>query len=156
MVLNECVFFWKPPSVFSQWTPSMFVVDGLEYCCAEQYMMSEKAKLFGDYKTFDQIMSTSNPKKHKELGRKVSNFNAKVWDDCALDIVIKGNTHKFQQNHGMRQKLQLTGNKTLVEASPFDNIWGIGMSRRNKDICDTSKWGQNKLGNALMKVRDIL
>jgi ribA/ribD-fused uncharacterized protein len=156
MLSETNVFFWKPPSVFSQWTPSKFVIDNIEYCCAEQYMMSQKAKVFEDITILNQIMATSDPRKHRELGRKISNYNDKVWNNVSLYIVIEGNKYKFYQNPDMLKKLLQTENKTLVEASPFDKIWGIGMAQNNKNILDETKWGQNKLGIALMRVRELL
>lgn len=156
MGTKNYVFFWKPPNVFSQWTPSKFVVDGIEYCNAEQYMMAEKAKLFGDLPIFDEIMKTSDPKKIKSLGRKVRGYIEEEWFLKSLDIVINGNLHKFQQNPEMLQILLNTGTKKLVEASPYDNIWGIGIAYNDVNILDESKWGKNKLGIALMKVRELL
>ena len=150
------VFFWKPPCPFSQWTSSRFVIDNVEYCCAEQYMMSRKAKVFEDVVILKQIMATSDPRKHRELGRKISNYNDKIWNSVSLDIVIEGNKHKFYQNPDMLKKLLKTKGKTLVEASPFDKIWGIGMAYTHKNILDETKWGQNKLGIALMRVRELL
>ncbi|WP_454998543.1 NADAR family protein [Capnocytophaga granulosa] len=155
------VFFWKPnaevvnESYFSQWQPSPFCVDVEEYCCAEQYMMAEKARLFGDEEVEEEIMNTSDPKLMKALGRKVRNFDPQVWDKAKYSIVLNGNYYKFTQNKAMMDFLLSTGDKILVEASPLDTIWGIGLSKDNEKAQNIAAWrGKNLLGFALMEVRD--
>jgi ribA/ribD-fused uncharacterized protein len=152
--MDKYEFFWKSPSVFSQWTTSYFVIDDIKYNCAEQYMMAEKARLFNDNQTLQQILNETNPSRQKNLGRKVKNFDPKIWNQNSMDIVIKGNLNKFKQNPEMLKKLLETDDKILAEASPYDNIWGIGMLKTHKDILDKSKWGKNQLGKALMIVRE--
>ena len=161
----EYLFFWghhgKPDRVtkacLSQWYPASFEVDEVEYNCAEQYMMAEKARLFRDSETCEKIMSSSSPREIKALGRAVNNFNAELWSSVSKDIVVKGNLHKFSQNKDMFQFLCETGNKIIVEASPCDTIWGIGMSERDEGVSDPHNWkGTNHLGFALMEVRDML
>ncbi|CAN0528621.1 unnamed protein product, partial [Ectocarpus sp. 12 AP-2014] len=105
-------------SVFSQWTPSIFVVDNVQYSCAEQYMMAEKAKLFGDEGSWKKIMATLSPREHKDLGRGVRGYDQDVWDQHKLHIVAQGNYAKFTQNEMMGQRLLDTGEKLLAEASP--------------------------------------
>ena len=155
------VFFWKPnaevvnESCFSQWQPSPFSVDGDEYYCAEQYMMAEKARLFGDEEVEEEIMNTSDPKLMKALGRKVRNFDPQVWDKAKYSIVLNGNYYKFTQNKEMMDFLLSTGDKILVEASPMDTIWGIGLGKDNEKAHNIASWrGKNLLGFALMEVRD--
>lgn len=152
--MNNCVFFWKN-SIFSQWFSSPFTVNNIEYCCAEQYMMAEKARLFNDDETLEKILNTKDPKKMKQLGRSVKNFDVDSWIDNSLDIVVNGNYYKFNQNPEMKKKLLETGDKIIAEASPYDSIWGIGMSENDPKILIISEWGQNKLGVALMKVREM-
>jgi ribA/ribD-fused uncharacterized protein len=132
---------------FSQWQKSYFVAEDKHYSCAEQYMMGQKALIFNDFETFEKILSEDNhPGLIKTLGREVKNFNS---------IVLNGNYYKFTQNEEMLEMLISTGNKILVEASPFDKIWGIGLSEDNKNIENPNYWkGQNLLGFALMEVRD--
>lgn len=157
------IFFWghRPSadgsitkSCFSQWFDCRFTVDGVEYSTAEQYMMSQKALLFGDEKIYSEIMKASHPNEFKSLGRKILEFDEKVWDKHKTDIVIKGNTAKFSQNENLKYFLLNTNNRILVEASPYDKIWGIGM----KSYCENPNlWdGENLLGFCLMEVRDII
>jgi len=142
---------------FSQWFRCDFVVDGVGYNCTEQYMMAEKARLFGDEAAEKAIMAASHPRDQKAIGRKVKNFDRQKWDAVARDIVYKGNYAKFVQNRALEYGLRDTAGTILVEASPTDKIWGVGLSRDNDAVYDRSKWqGTNWLGEVLMKVRDDL
>lgn len=141
----------------SQWYPCKFEADGVSYTSAEQYMMAEKAKLFGDEEIRAKILSTSDPRKCKALGRKVKNFDKVVWDKEKKNIVHKGNTRKFLRNSALRNFLLSTGDRVLAEASPADRIWGIGLGKNNPDALEPEKWrGQNLLGFTLMSVRDFI
>ena len=132
-------------------------VDGVEYSTAEQYMMSQKALLFGDIEINKEIMSAKHPKQFKELGRKIRNFNEKIWNDNKTDIVIRGNYAKFSQNLELKDFLLKTGKRIIVEASPYDKIWGIGMQANSSGIENPLEWnGENLLGFCLMEVRDLL
>ena len=118
-------------------------------------MMAEKARLFGDKEVEKEIMNTSDPKLMKALGRKVRNFDPQVWDKVKYSIVLNGNYYKFTQNKEMMDFLLSTGDKILVEASPMDTIWGIGLSKDNEKSQNIAAWrGKNLLGFALMEVRD--
>jgi ribA/ribD-fused uncharacterized protein len=142
-------------SCLSQWYPCEFEEDGITYTSTEQYMMAEKAKLFGDEKIRREILNTVDPKKCKALGRKVKNFDKAVWDKNKEKIVRHGNAEKFMQNRELRNFLLSTGDKVLAEASPVDRIWGIGLGKNNPDALDPEKWrGQNLLGFALMNARN--
>jgi ribA/ribD-fused uncharacterized protein len=148
-------FFWDRKSVFSQWYYSPFTdMDGQVYVTAEQYMMAEKAKLFKDYTIMEMIIKTHDPKQCKMLGRKVIGFNEKIWIKNREKIVYKACIFKFSQNEKLKKKLLETGDKCIVEASPYDKIWGIGMKESHKDATNPLKWkGLNLLGNALMMAR---
>jgi ribA/ribD-fused uncharacterized protein len=160
------LFFWgHQPSedgsiiktCLSQWWKSDFSIETDEYCCMEQYMMAEKAKLFEDKDVLEEIMKSRYPKQIKELGRKVRNFDDEVWKKKRYSIILNGNYSKFIQNDGLKQFLLQTKNRVIVEASPYDRIWGIGMSADDKAINNPLEWkGQNLLGFALMEVRDEL
>jgi len=162
----EYIFFWGhrlsndgsiKKTCLSQWYECKFTVDGIEYHTAEQYMMSQKALVFGDRKIYTEIMQSDNPASYKALGRKIKNFDEKIWNSHKTNIVIKGNTAKFSQNPKLRDFLLNTGNRILVEASPYDRIWGIGMSADDVKIENPYNWkGRNLLGFCLMEVRDIL
>lgn len=138
----------------SQWYPCEFEAEGTKYTSAEQYMMAEKARLFGDEEIRTQILKTSDPAICKKLGRKVRNFNQEKWNKNRENIARKGNFYKFSQNAKLREFLLSTGDKILAEASPRDRIWGIGMGKSNPDALDPAKWrGRNLLGFSIMSVR---
>jgi len=141
--------------IFSQWHLCNINIDGLTYSCAEQYMMHQKAMMFQDLKTAKEIMATQNPKIQKELGRKVENFNLTRWNKYARDIVYKGNFWKFVQNPSLLAKLMETKHTWLVEASPHDKVWGIGIGMKDDLKEDPNNWqGANWLGQVLTKVRE--
>ena len=142
---------------FSQWYECKFTVDGVEYHTAEQYMMAQKAVLFGDKEVLQKIMSADNPAVYKSLGRQIRNFDEKIWNEHKFQIVVNGNMAKFSQNPELLDFLVKTGDRILVEASPYDRIWGIGKSKDDFDIENPFKWkGENLLGFALMEVRENL
>lgn len=142
---------------FSQWWQSPFVIDGYTYLTAEHYMMAQKALLFDDYAVFAKILAAKHPKQVKALGREVAKFNEKVWQQHRFDIVVAGNLAKFRQHEKLGQYLINTGTRVLVEASPYDKVWGVGLTKDNEHIQNPQQWkGLNLLGFALMKVRDTL
>lgn len=150
---EKFTLFWSGP--FSQWHPSTFKIDGVTYNCAEQYMMAEKARLFSDKSTEAKIMSTSDPDSQKRFGREVRGFNVGRWDAVAQDIVYRASKAKFTQNADLKTILLATVGTTLVEASPHDTIWGIGLRKEDPRALDRTKWyGTNWLGEALTKARD--
>lgn len=142
---------------FSQWWPSAFVVDGITYLTAEHWMMAGKARLFDDEANLDRILAAKTPGEAKKLGRQVRGFEADVWQAACFDIVVLGNFHKFSQHDALRRYLLETVNRILVEASPVDPIWGIGLAQDDPAALDPARWqGTNLLGFALMMVRDRL
>lgn len=156
-ITENMVLFWEGDEIPCQWYPSNFVVAGIEYNCAEQYMMAQKAIIFGDEDTLEEIMDTDDPSEQKRLGRIVQNFDEDQWNEVALDIVVEGNYAKFSQNPELREWLLSTGDKILVEASPYDRIWGVGLRESDPRILDKEQWrGTNWLGEALSIVRDML
>jgi ribA/ribD-fused uncharacterized protein len=159
------LFFWghrKPKngltqSCLSQWYESGFEIDGITYPTAEHYMMAKKAKLFNDLDTHRKIIGASHPGQAKKYGRNVRGFDERTWGDQRFEIVVRGNLAKFSQNKPLGEFLLKTGNRILVEASPVDRVWGIGMAADNPDIENPGQWkGLNLLGFALMAVRDNL
>ena len=148
------IFFSK--GILSQWFPALFEVDGITYNCAEQYMMAMKAKLFGDTEIQEQIMSTSDPRHQKALGRQIKGFNPDVWNKVAKEIVFIGNLAKFSTPR-LKNTLISTGDSELIECNPNDKIWAIGLDIENPDRFDKAKWqGTNWLGETLMRVREEL
>jgi ribA/ribD-fused uncharacterized protein len=149
------LFFWHGWP--SQWFPSPFEVEGVRYRCAEQFMMAEKARLFGDLDALAEILAAETPREHKALGREVAPFDARRWTDACREIVRRGNLAKFTQNVELRELLLATGELTLAEASPSDRIWGIGLAASDERAVRPAQWpGKNWLGKALMKVREEL
>jgi ribA/ribD-fused uncharacterized protein len=141
----------------SQWFTAKFRVDGIEYLTAEQFMMAEKARLFNDAESLEKILNSETPAEAKALGRKVVGFDEEVWKANCFDIVVAANKAKFSQNVELGKWLLATAPKVLVEASPRDRIWGIGMGASNPEARNPSLWrGRNLLGFALMAVRDSL
>jgi ribA/ribD-fused uncharacterized protein len=159
------IYFWghtpNPEKVtaacLSQWYDCYFEVNGVCYHTTEQYMMASKALLFGDEEVYKEIMAAYHPLDYKKLGRKVHDFNPELWDARKYDIVVEGNKAKFEQNPDLKEFLLSTEDAILVEASPYDKIWGIGLDRETALMGTVAQWqGQNLLGCALMDVRDWL
>ena len=142
---------------FSQWYDCYFEINGVQYHTAEQYMMANKALLFGDEEVFQEIMAADNPHDYKKLGRKIRGFEHTLWDAHKYDIVVEGNKAKFSQNPDIKEFLLSTGDAIIAEASPYDNIWGIGLDREQALKGTVEQWkGENLLGCVLMDVRDWL
>ncbi|WP_422769003.1 NADAR family protein [Plantactinospora sp. WMMC1484] len=141
----------------SQWWPAVFTVDERQFATAEHYMMWSKAMLFDDIDIAGQILAASHPHRAKTLGRQVRSFDPTVWETHRYAIVVAGNTAKFGQHPDLRSYLLGTGNRVLVEASPVDRIWGIGLAADDPRAGDPARWqGHNLLGFALMEARDQL
>lgn len=163
---SKFIFFWgHQPSkdgaitktCFSQWWQSSFTVDGVVYKTAEHWMMAKKAELFGDVEILEKIIACNSPAEAKKLGRLVKNYNDVIWLENRFEIVKSGNFHKFNQDEKLKEFLLNTNDRVIVEASPVDPIWGIGMASDHRDINNSEKWkGLNLLGFALMEVRDEL
>ncbi|WP_372370442.1 NADAR family protein [Candidatus Uabimicrobium sp. HlEnr_7] len=160
------LFFWGhrqkrkeqvDQSCFSNWFPSAFSVDKIIYKTAEHYMMAQKAILFKDDEHYKKIVSCNTPGEAKKLGRLVRSFDEEIWKKHRFSIVVEGCQAKFSQNEDFKRCLLQTGAKILVEASPYDRIWGIGMSAKEDKVYDPNNWkGLNLLGFALMQVRSNL
>ena len=149
------ILFWG--GTFSQWFPSDFIIDGIKYVTAEQYMMARKAKLFGDNDAYCEIMKSKEPAYQKQIGRQVKGFKKNEWESICRQIVYDGNYAKFTQNPVMKEELMATGDMEIVEASPHDKIWGIGLHETDPRAWDKSTWkGTNWLGEAIMQVRETL
>lgn len=150
-------YFWRKHTIYSQWHYSVFFDDTVKFTCAEQYMMYQKAILFGDCVMANKISKEKDPGKIKSLGRKVHGFTDEVWNAYCLQIVKQGNIAKFSQNKKLKETLFSTYPKILVEASPVDAIWGIGLVHDDERAWDEETWeGKNYLGYVLTEVRDEL
>lgn len=147
--------FWGGP--FSQWEDSPFISEGVRYTCAEQYMMSEKALFFGDLEAMAEIMLTRSPARQKAIGRRVRRFDADRWAAASREVVYRGSHAKFTQNPQLLAALLATAGTTIVEASPEDPIWGIGLAEDDPRAKQRSAWrGTNWLGEVLTRLRDNL
>ena len=150
-------FFFTEAHPFSQWYRSRFEALGHTFNCAEQYMMFGKAQLFGDVEVAQEILAADHPRTHKALGRKVRGFDDARWRREREGIVHAGNRAKFGQSPELRAALLATAGTTLVEASPYDRIWGIGLAATDPRAQDPTQWrGQNLLGQILTRLRDEL
>ena len=150
---DKHVFFWN--GIYSQWHLADMVIDGIEYNSCEQYMMHQKALLFNDETIAEDILNEKNPREQKKFGRQIKGFDKSIWDKNCMAIVYEGNYAKFTQNPELKEQLLATGDRVLVEASPLDNIWGIGMGENDENVDDPSFWlGLNLLGSAIMLVRN--
>ncbi|MGW0467979.1 NADAR family protein [Streptomyces sp. NPDC003027] len=157
-------------SCLSQWWPSPFEVDGVRYATAEHWMMAAKARLFGDEEAERAALAARSPAAAKKAGRLVRGFDEAVWERERFGIVVEGSVHKFASDEALRGFLVGTGGRSemgvppaegrgrvLVEASPLDRIWGIGLAADDPRAKDPSRWrGLNLLGFALMEARERL
>ncbi|WP_109440418.1 NADAR family protein [Acinetobacter haemolyticus] len=160
------LFFWGhipkqshvvDKSCLSQWFDAAFNVEGILYPTAEHYMMAQKAKLFGDHEIFEKILNVRHPNEAKQLGRNVRHYDEQRWREQRFEIVVQANLAKFSQHQELKNFLISTNNRILVEASPVDKIWGVGMAKDHENIQDPRLWnGLNLLGFALMQVRSKL
>ena len=157
------LFFWGHrasasgrlgPECLSQWWPAPFVIDGVRYPTAEHFMMAEKARLFGDSEARDRILAAGSPAAAKKLGRGVRRFHEQKWTRARFDIVVAGSRAKFAQNPTLAAFLVGTKDRVLVEASPVDRVWGIGLAATSSAAIRPEDWrGLNLLGFALMQAR---
>lgn len=159
------VFFWShdgnPRNLgaecFSQWFPAPFSEGAHRFATAEHYMMFHKAKLFGDEEAATKVLEARSPAAAKAIGRTVRGFNEVVWTAERFGIVVAGGRAKFRSSPVLGDYLMQTGDRVLVEASPTDRVWGIGLTADDPLAQDPSRWrGLNLLGFALMQVREEL
>jgi len=145
------------PSCLSQWFPAPFEVDGVTYATAEHWMMAGKARLFGDRAAEAKILAAAHPGEAKDLGRGVARFADDVWERHRFELVVAGSAAKFGQHPELLGYLLGTAGRVLVEASPLDRVWGIGLAAGDRRTGDPAQWrGLNLLGFALMTARDRL
>lgn len=162
----EFLYFWchrkthggaLEPGCLDQWWPSPIQADNRWFATSEHYMMWRKARLFGDHSSADRILATDHPADAQRIGRHVSNFDDEVWTRHRFNIVLDGNRKKFGQHADLQKFLVSTGDKVLVEASPVDTVWGIGLTSDDRRATEVRHWlGQNLLGFVLMTVRHEL
>lgn len=158
----DFLFFWghRGPArgvnqtCLSQWYPAPFTAGTTSYRTAEHFMMARKAELFGEPSLAASIREAPDPSRAKALGRRVKDFDESVWIRERFAIVVEGNLLKFGQNSSLKKYLLGTRDQVLVEASPLDAIWGIGMDAETARTSTPAEWrGENLLGFALMEAR---
>lgn len=154
---EKYVFFWGNKDIYSNWHRSKYTMDGIEFVNGEQGMMYGKAGVMGDSDSQLKIMAITDPKAIKALGRLITPWDEKKWVAARLQVMTDVCVAKFRDNPAMLAQLLATGDKILVEASPWDTIWGIGMRENDEGVEDPTRWkGLNLLGEALMNARRIL
>lgn len=149
------IYFWG--GIFSQWALTKFTDPdtGRTFNCAEQAMMYGKAVTFQDGAAIKAVMDEKNPRNQKYIGRTIVGYDNEIWDEVKFDIVRRNNYLKFTQDQKLKDLLILTDGYELVEASPFDKIWGVGLAENDPKILDKDNWnGENLLGKAIMDARE--
>jgi ribA/ribD-fused uncharacterized protein len=165
--MTQPIFFWG--GIYSQWHRSPFTVDGEFYRTAEHFMMAEKARTFGDKAVLAAIMKTKDPSDAKALGRQIQGWSDLVWQSVRFQVVCRGSFEKFRQNDDLAQELRASGDAQIIEASPYDKIWGVGLDEdaalrwyldqaHGGDVPpEKVTWpGLNLLGKAIMVARSML
>lgn len=154
--IQGMTLFFGAEDALSNWHRCHFDFRGVQFTCVEQFMMYAKAMLFDDRPTAEAILAAPDPRSQKKLGREVKGFQETVWVEKRESIVTVGCREKFRQNADLAAQLIATGNTVLVEASPYDRIWGVGLAWNDPRILNQDQWlGTNLLGKALMKVRGL-
>lgn len=161
--MSEPVLFWG--GIYSQWYRSPFTVDGVSYRTAEHYMMAGKARTFGDEAALEQVLTERDPAKVKAIGRLIKGWDPEKWARVRFQVVCHGSYEKFLQNNDLLDQLLATGSREIVEASPYDAIWGVGLNeedalafwKRGQNSAPPTPWpGLNLLGKAIMAARTML
>ena len=155
---KNTTYFWKPNEengFLGNWFSSDFILNDIKYCNVEQYFMHQKALQFNDLHSAELIMRTTDPNLMKRLGSRITPFVESIWDSVRYAIMKEAIFAKFNQNRDLLELLISTQDNELVEASPYDKIWGVGFDKYNANK-NRNKWGNNLLGKALMEVRNEL
>jgi ribA/ribD-fused uncharacterized protein len=153
-VIQDKLFFFTGASPLSNFHPSSFTVNNINFSCGEQFLQWKKAMLFKCDSIASQILESKDPTSMKRLGSKVPNFDKKIWREAVPDITMTCLQNKFEQNKDLKDYLVKTNPKNLYEASPRDNLWGIGCGIGDPNLLKKQKdWGKNILGKSLETVR---
>lgn len=158
---NGYYFFWKD-KIFNNWKSSIFKLECLDgktrkFYTSEQSFMALKAQFFNDEEIFNKIINEEDPKICQELGRTIKNFNEEQWKEVREDFMFISVFEKFVQNEELKNELLKYSHLIFVETSPYDKIWGIGISENDDDCLNEKKWkGLNLLGKTLSRVAEAL
>jgi ribA/ribD-fused uncharacterized protein len=156
LMSGQCIFYFGEESEFSHWYKCKFVIDGKTFCCAGQYIMYKKALLFNDDVVAAKILNSSDAKRHHYLGKQVKHFDKAIWQKHCMQYSFEANLAKFGQNPGLRKLLLKTSESRFAEASPYDRIWGIGLSKSNPKIYDRKNWRGKTLPANLWKPSECI
>jgi len=149
------IYFWD--GFLSNFYICELKENGIVYNSSECYFMAKKAETFKDFDSLDKILLAKTPYKQKSLGKKIKAFDEKIWEEVRFQIMVDGLALKFGQNQDLKKMLLDTSCKVLVEGSPYDKIWGVGIHYLDDSILDENNWnGLNLLGKALMIVRESI
>lgn len=150
---HKMILFWG--GIYSNWYPVKFKIGGKSYSTVEKYMMAQKALTMGDMATHAKIMKSNDARAIKQFGREVKPYNDHIWANVRFDIVVKAVYEKFKQNPDLLAEMLEYPDYEIV--SPYDKIWGIGLTEDDpKALCKRNWQGQNLLGKACMKAREML
>lgn len=155
-IKNGFSLFWGGP--YSQWETYDIIYQGMTFNCNEQFMMYFKALVCEDYNSAKLIMNALFPHEQKKLGRQIKNFSEDIWtEEVSMAVVYIANYLKFTQYKSLRKYLIDDPSKEIVEASPYDKIWGIGLSADKPQAWHKNSWrGENRLGRCITKVRNTI
>ena len=126
-------------SIFSNFHPVNFKVNGIDYISMEQYIQAKHAELCDDDTTHRKIMLSNNPYRVKKLSYQIKKGDDKKWKSEMKDIVYQGLKQKFLQNTALKELLLSTGSVKIAEAST-DTYWGVGVKLRDNRILDEANW----------------
>ncbi len=152
---QSIIYFWKPEQddgYLGNWYTAPFTIEGKLFHNSEHYFMWKKVMLFEPTQE-DKILVATDSKTMKDIGQKIKNYDDAIWSAERYKIMVESLMHKFSQNEDLKKRLLATGTCDLVEASPFDKIWGIGITK-SQALAGVKGKGQNLLGKALMEVRN--
>lgn len=152
---EEYVLFLN--SVYSQWYPCQFKdKEENTFKNAEQFMMYHKFKCLEPENAY-KILEIHNPRLIKQMGRNIIKYDEVKWSNIREQVVTLGNYYKFTQNPNLLDILLEHQNKTIVEASPEDKIWGIGLWENDARCLNRESWlGLNLLGISIMSARNMI
>jgi ribA/ribD-fused uncharacterized protein len=152
---KTCVYFYGRSSPFSKHHVSPFVVKGEKYACVEQFIVAEKARLFGDDDILALVMKEKTPAGLQHLEREIRDYDHEVWKKKRFGVACRGLIAKFGQDQELFAKLMETGDKHVAEANPWDRVWGVGLGAVRASRGEPWR-GKNLLGKAVMTARRLL
>lgn len=153
---NNFLAFFGQNCPLSNFYEAPFYADGFKYRHVEQFLFCKKAEFARDDASKQKILTANTPAECKKIGKHIKVVQ-KDWYPEEILVMKKGLREKFMQNAALKEFLIATGEKTLLEASPKDKFWGIGMGLKGVATSDRVVWsGKNRLGEMLMDLRNQL